>query len=257
MLDNLQETELISRIHSRPLTVEIIERIEDAIRDGLYKPGQQLPSEPTLAQQLGVSRNTLREALKSMIDKGLLSRNRGVGTFVTFQPDLVLTTSLDQVVSTSDVIRGKGQEPGQRNFTWSVEKLSETVATRLRKAPGDLALCISRLRTANKVPVILSEEYIPLELVDVNNSFGLEANDNNWSVYKFLAQHGYEVTSVVTHIRAVTADRKLARLLEIKEGQPLLRLDQLHFSKFFPNPVLYCTNFHNYRLIDVTVYRKG
>jgi GntR family transcriptional regulator len=257
MLDNLQEAELISRIPNRPLTVEIIERIEDAIRDGLFKPGQQLPSEPNLAQQLGVSRNTLREAMKSLIDKGLLSRNRGVGTFVTYQPNLVLTTSLDQVVSTSEVIRAKGQEPGQRNFTWSVEKLPELIAARLNKAPGDLALYISRLRTANNIPVILSEEYIPVELVDVKNTFGQETNYNNWSVYKFLAQHGYEVSSVVTHIRSVTADRKLARLLEIKEGQPLLRLDQLHFSKFFPNPVLYCTNFHNDRLIDVTVYRKG
>jgi DNA-binding GntR family transcriptional regulator len=63
--------------------------IEEMILSGELKPGDQLPSEVILAQEMGVSRVTLREAAKLLENAGLISRQNGVGTFVTLpQPFL-------------------------------------------------------------------------------------------------------------------------------------------------------------------------
>ncbi|MEO0985712.1 MAG: FCD domain-containing protein [Cyanobacteria bacterium J06639_14] len=71
-----------------------VERLSAAIKMGLYQPGEQLPSEPELADLMGVSRSTLREAIRVLLAQGILTVKRGRmgGTFVseTFAPPSVL-----------------------------------------------------------------------------------------------------------------------------------------------------------------------
>src|ERR671924_1880222 len=69
---------------------ETVERLGTAIRTGILPAGSRLPSERTLADQLGISRTTLRQALTALVQSGHLVslRGRGGGTFVTERPPL-------------------------------------------------------------------------------------------------------------------------------------------------------------------------
>jgi len=257
MANDQSEVSSLTRIPSRSLTEEVISSIEEAIRSSVFKPGQKLQSEPALAAQLGVSRNTLREAVNILVDKGVLYRMRGIGTFVSGQSEYMLQTNLERVLSTSQLIRNKGYEPGQRRFRSNTEDASDIIAKQLQIELGQQLLHISRIRTVDEIPVIFSEEYVPMEILG-NVPLPEEAKGlNNWSIYNFLSDAGYNIDMAVTRIKSILTDRNLARLLEIKEGQPILRMEQIHFSKNYIKPVLYCINYHNDSIIDVEVIRKG
>jgi GntR family transcriptional repressor for pyruvate dehydrogenase complex len=74
---------MYSRIKSRRLYEQIIEQIQRQLLAGTLRPGDQLPSERELAEQFGVSRTAVREAVKALREKGLVEIQLGKGTFVT------------------------------------------------------------------------------------------------------------------------------------------------------------------------------
>src|SRR5436190_4134018 len=82
-------------------------------------PGRRLPPEPELAGELGVSRPTLREALRSLEDEGVVTRSRGTGTFVSHRPRL--RNNLDVNFGVTDAIRQAGMTPGYRGAVTSIE----------------------------------------------------------------------------------------------------------------------------------------
>jgi len=244
-------------IANRSLTEEVISRIEEAIRTSVLKPGQKLTSEPALAAHLGVSRNTLREAVNILVNKGILYRMRGIGTFVSVQSEFMLKTNLEHIVGTSQLIRNIGHVPGQRGFKLIIETPSEKIAKKLQIDPNQKVVHIFRIRTADDIPVIVSEEYISLEMLE-GVTLPYEAEScANWSIYEFLASAGYSIYMASTRIKSLVADQVLARLLEIEEGQSLLCMEQLHFSNNYLKPILYCINYHNDNIIYVEVVRKG
>ena len=93
-----------SRQRSRPTTTR--ENLLAWIAKGKVRPGAQLPPEPQLAGELGVSRPTLREALRSLEDEGVVTRSRGSGTFLSHRPRL--RNNLDVNFGVTDAIRQSG-----------------------------------------------------------------------------------------------------------------------------------------------------
>src|SRR5215216_5597326 len=90
-----------------PLYYQAARALEKAIEDGRLPRGSKLESELDLAEQLGISRPTMRAALKQLVDKGLLMRRRGIGTIVAPKPvrRAVALTSL------YDDLKAAGREP--------------------------------------------------------------------------------------------------------------------------------------------------
>src|SRR3712207_935265 len=99
----------VSLDHSSPVPLyhQAARAIEEAIEDGRLPPGSKLDSELDLAEQLGISRPTMRAALKQLVDKGLIMRSRGIGTIVAPKPlrRAVALTSL------YDDLKAAGREP--------------------------------------------------------------------------------------------------------------------------------------------------
>ena len=74
------------KLDHRPLYIRAVEVLRELLENGTYPPGSQLPPEPDLAQQLGISRSTLREAMRTFEERGRITRRRGIGTFVSQPP---------------------------------------------------------------------------------------------------------------------------------------------------------------------------
>src|SRR2546429_7321483 len=95
---------------SRPRAVRVRDELSQRIDRGVLPAGSRLPSEPALAIELGVSRATLREALRALESEGLIRRMWGSGTFVTTERRVA--NSLDLNFGVTDAIKAAGMEAG-------------------------------------------------------------------------------------------------------------------------------------------------
>jgi DNA-binding GntR family transcriptional regulator len=77
---------VVNRSSPVPLYFQIAEQIERAVQEGSLSPGERIANEVALADGLGLSRPTVRQAISTLVDKGLLVRKRGVGTQVVNAP---------------------------------------------------------------------------------------------------------------------------------------------------------------------------
>ncbi len=97
-LGRLREKSVYKAVRTSRLYEQIVEQIEQSILKGVLKPGDQLPAERELAQQFGVSRTAVREAVKTLREKGLVEAYSGRGTFVTDGTSQAIRQSLDLLI---------------------------------------------------------------------------------------------------------------------------------------------------------------
>jgi GntR family transcriptional regulator len=252
MSNNIHQTISFSNPVSEPLPELIAESIRQAINDEQLKPGRQLPGEPQFATQLGVSRTTLRDAVRILVSEGILERRRGVGTFVTDNPLVNIHEGLETLLGTTTLIRKKGYIPGTSESKWETIAAPEHLAEILEIPPGTPLIHLSRTRTANDIPVIHCEEYLPVTIIGPEKFKGASGD---WSLYKLLKEAGSSVVSAVCKLTPVVADQRLAACLHVHLHHPLLLLRQTHYAGDH-RPILYCENYHNSSVIEFHLIRK-
>lgn len=252
MSDNIHPTTLFTNPVTEPLPELIAESIRQAINGGRLKPGEQLPGEPLFAAQLGVSRTTLRDAVRILVSKGILERRRGVGTFIAHNPLVNIQEGLETLLSTTELIRKKGYTPGTSASRWETISANDELAEILDIPPGASLLHLSRTRTANEVPVIHCEEYLPLLSLGIEK---FEEPQHDWSLYTLLKEAGFSVSSAICKVAPVVANSDLAVRLDVPLQHPLLLLRQTHYAHD-NRPVLYCENYHNSSVIEFHLIRK-
>jgi GntR family transcriptional regulator len=255
MSDN-QHDGLFRKVVYPSVTDGVINQIISAIKKDALLPGEQLPGENDLAEQLGVSRNALREALNRLIEKGILFRERGVGTFVTPQSGVLLKTNLTDAVGTSVLIANQKKKPGQTGFFFQFEKPPKSVAEFLQIDETEEVLHISRVRTADAKPVIVSEEYIPGNIPGLDYDLSMVEGLGNWSIYDYLQKANYVIQTVITQFHATSADAEMSKKMNIDENAPLLCMEQIHFCNEYNKPILFAVNFHNDRMINMMLVRS-
>ena len=216
------------------------EELAQRIASGEMPPGYQLPPEPELATGFGVSRATLREALRSLEEDGFLTRTRGAGTFVTHRPRL--RNNLDVNFGVTDAIRAAGMEPGSE-ANQVVERLaSPEVARRLAVRSGAPIVAVERVRTADRRPVVYSEDIMPRAIV-ADWSDLLERLSGR-SIYEYLERdRGIVVHHGVASFRPIRADRTVAGALRVIKGALLLYIRQVDYDDQ-GRPVLLSNEYH-------------
>src|SRR6266545_1587565 len=152
-----------TRSRPRLRSVSVQDELRQRIDQGKLPAGARLPSEPDLAAELGVSRATLREALRALEDEGLLRRRQGSGTYVADRPRVA--NSLDVNFGVTEAIRAAGMRAGITQGRHWTEPASAAEAARLELEHGQDVLVVERVRTAEGKPVVLSRDVVPASLV--------------------------------------------------------------------------------------------
>lgn len=200
--------------------------IEKAVREGWLKPGDKLPSEPELAMQLGVSRNSLREALKSLEDAGVVVRRHGKGTFVTDSKPLV-EGGIERLVSLMDFVSDHGRTPGSSLTKFDILPADSELIKKLNlEGPVDIAF-IETVKTADGQPVALCRDYIPVHFLKEP----VDPEAIQFSIFEGLMQeHGIDIRFAECEIVATVADEGLAAALCVEPNAPILLLSQVHID---------------------------
>jgi GntR family transcriptional regulator len=216
-------------------------------------PGAQLPPEPELAAELGVSRATLREALRSLEDEGLVRRTRGAGTFVAERPRV--TNNLDANFGVTDAIRASGMEPGTLHGSVRVEAASADEAGRLDLEPGEDVIVVDRVRTADGRPVVLSRDILAARLTGEEPSI-LDRLQRT-SVYEVLERDlGVAIHHGLATFRPTRADGYLASRLDVPKATLLLYIRQVDFDGR-GRPVVSSHEHHLADAFEFSVVRRG
>lgn len=237
----------------RGLWSSVREELAQRIASGEMPPGFQLPPEPELATDFGVSRATLREALRSLEEDGFLTRTRGAGTFVTHRPRL--RNNLDVNFGVTDAIRAAGMEPGSEAIQVVERPASPEVARRLAILHGAPTVAVERVRTANGRPVVYSRDIMPRPAV------GDRSDLVEWisgrSIYEYLERdRGIVVHHGVASFRPIKADRTVAGRLRVIKGALLLYIRQVDYDDQ-GRPVLLSDEYHLADAFEFTVVRRG
>jgi len=230
----MAKTKSNQRTLSQRLHDELAEMISAA------NPGDQLPTEPDLAKQLGVSRATLREAMRTFETQGLLLRRQGAGTFV-MRPAQVLETGLEVLESIDTLAQRKGLQVSQKKLNLERRPASKEECTALSIDPGCMVLSVSRVIMSEGRPVAYLVDILPEEILapeEVNDDF-------NGSVLDLLLERGHpQLVNSHCEISAVAADSTISRAFQIQRGDAILKMSSRLFA--LDGGVVACT--HSYFL---------
>jgi len=203
-------------IHVQPRYLQIANHIAENIRSGELGAGDQLPTERQLAEELGVSRMTVRQALGVLTEQGLIKSQHGIGNFVT-RP--MLEQPVDILVGFSDNMLKKGIQPSARLLDLKATGADQLLANEFQIPLGEPVFAIRRLRLADKMPAALEYSYFPQRYVP-----GLDQHDlERRSIYAILAEeYNIVLAGAVQTLEPVVALAYQAKLLEIPAGAPLM-----------------------------------
>jgi GntR family transcriptional regulator len=180
--------------------------------------GERLPAEPELARKLGVSRATLREAMRTYEGQGLIRRRQGVGTFVVGQAP-VIETGLEVLESIENLARRIGLDVAMGDLNINEVRAGEEAGEALGVPPEALLVQVNRTILARGRPVAYLVDILP---EDVLSPSELLAGFTGSVLDLLLTRGTPKLRHSVADIRAVAASGEIARALEIQRGDVLL-----------------------------------
>jgi len=240
------------------LKIESTERLRSALHDAIieaincgdFQPGDRLPSESELAENFDVSRNSIRDALASLEQSGVVIRRQGIGTIVTPFSDR-LRTRIDLYRGMADLIRGSGYEPDQEfdridlitgpsegHIAFGIDDNEHVVfRRRIFQADNQPAIYIRDYFRYSLIPNIKGIPKISGDTIDY-----IEKNSNKRIIYMF------------NEIFAINADHELTEALKIINSDPLLLL-KYQFLDESSEPLIFADVFYNTKIIKFNLLR--
>ena len=210
-----------------PVYRHIYERLSEQLRGGTLLPGQRLPSERQLAEDLQVSRMTARAAVDLLVQRGLVERRERQGVYAA-RPRI--EQLLSSTAGLSQQLLQRGVVPGAQVVSAAHVRAGEApseVGEALQLAATQLVFRLVRLRTGNAEPLALEDSYFPARLCP-----GLPNADLRGSVYDwFETQRGLKVGRSRQELEPSQLDAEAAALLSTHANSPVLRLIRTAWSQ--------------------------
>ena len=236
---------------SRPRYVQIEESLHALLETGGYRPGDKLPTEPELAQQIGVSRATLREALRSFEQQGIINRRQGVGTFVNLRPPYI-ESGLENLESIEMLLASRQIQStfSQRNVC--VEAALPKAAQRLGIGEGEPLTVVTSTVAAAGSPVAYLLEVTPVAFVEAT-----AVESPNSSLLHHLIGHreSYDIAYAVAHIAPVHGTEAICTALGVGTQTPLFFIEQTVYNAAH-QPYFYSRNYYVPSFFDFHIIRK-
>ncbi|MFE2291399.1 GntR family transcriptional regulator [Streptomyces sp. NPDC059452] len=211
----------VDRTSPVPLYFQLAQQLEAAVEQGLLPPGTLLGNEIELAARLGLSRPTVRQAIQSLVDKGLMVRRRGVGTQVVHSQ---VRRPLE-LSSLYDDLEAAGQRPATKVLRTAKEPATAEIAAALGLPEGTEVHLVERLRYAHDEPMALLRNHLPPDLLDLPDR-ELEST----GLYRMMRASGITLHSARQSVGARAATVGEARALGEEAGAPLLTMERTTYD---------------------------
>lgn len=230
-----------------PIAEQVHTVILTRIREGVYIPGERMPSESEFAAELAVSRSSVRTALTRLETTGLITRRHGEGAFVNrHAPEA--HTFISDFWEFSSLVRETGRTPRVVVLSSQKRAANEAEAAALEILKGDGVFEFVRLFYADNDPVIYTLNIVPafffkteLEQVD-----GTRLIDDLLELYC-----GLKLAYASAKISAVQAPEEAAAQMNLDACSPLLRFEEVFFNRNDEVPVLFSDSYLNTMKLNI------
>ncbi|MFI0793217.1 GntR family transcriptional regulator [Micromonospora rubida] len=211
----------LDRTSPVPLYFQVAQQIEAMIDVGTLPAGHRLDNEIQLADQMGLSRPTMRQAIQHLVDKGLLVRKRGVGTQVVHS----MVKRSVELSSLYDDLAQASKRPTTTVLNMARVPAEDDVAIALRVPPGTEVVHLQRLRCAQGEPLAIMHNWLPEGLTDLT----VERLEQR-GLYEMLRAAAVHMRVANQRIGARAATLAEARLLHERRGAPLLTMSRTTYD---------------------------
>lgn len=209
---------------STPLYLQLKSELRAAITEQVYGCNDKIPTEMQLSQQYGVSRITVRQAVQELCEEGYLVKKQGKGTFVRQRR---ISRKLDNLMSFTQACAANGMVPSTAVLERRVDTLSRAEQELFGEDGQTRYFILTRLRMADRVPVMLDINYFPLPQYDF-----LYSEDLSGSLYRILDQHGIRIyANRDMTLDVVLAESALAQKMGISRGTPLFDIITKNYDR--------------------------
>ncbi|GAM66816.1 transcriptional regulator [Vibrio sp. JCM 19236] len=202
---------------NKPRYLQIADTLIERISSGELPAGSMLPTEGELQQEFDVSRVTIRKAMQKLVEKDLLFRQRGSGTYVKAPKAQHNALQLSGFV---EEVSAQGKTPSSKIITFELIECDELVAEKLELDLGEEVYSIRRLRLIDDEPEVLEHTFLPVALFP-----DLSISAMRSSKYDYIEKtKGLQIKLSRQSIKPQILDIATANELNIEVSQPVIRL---------------------------------
>lgn len=211
---------MIDKQSGIPIYIQIQSEIKKKMEDGVWKVGTSIPAERQLAEMFHVSRMTVRQAIKGLVDDNILQRRVGAGTFIA---EKKLTERLEAVTSFTNLMLQEGKVPSTRIVSYGIRPASTQEQEALQLPENSNVMKIERIRYGDRVPILYEVAAIPEKIASL-----LTKEDIMDSLYKAIElKLGQPIGEAEQIMEASLVSEKIAPYLDVKLGSPVMKLRQI------------------------------
>jgi len=244
-------------VRQQSLADQVFKILKDRIDQGVFQSGNQLPTESQLAEELKVSRSTIRVAISKLEDRKLVQRRQGVGTYLRGLANI--PNPLNEFRELTQLIKLSGCEPGYSSVADYVEP-SDSIIEFLQLEPGSQVLRQKKLFTANGDPIIYVVNHIPLwvfeSVISLEEALRPDLTEKFLDFFEITC--GHNVSHFVTTVRAdifVHLDPP-AELINDGPNTPVLVISETGFNDN-DRPIVHSDEFHPGNLTTFNIIRNA
>lgn len=236
----------------RSLALQLRDRLYQLLREKYYRVGDQLPSEEALVKMFGVSRATVREALKLLEEERIITVRHGLGRFLAIDPNSMISEDITHLESVTEMAGNLGLSLETEVVSFQKEKPGPKIAAHLVMPESEDVFVLHRIRKADGEIIIYSVDIFPCSIVPA--AIQPEAFQN--SLLAIMEESwGTRLAYSRATLSAILLENEFLDLPQLDRTVPWILMEQINFDTH-DQPILYSRDFHRGDKFQFHVFRR-